>query len=419
MSVAVALKSRCPIEFDHESPEHAVAWAEQFRELRATCPIGWTEKHGGYWVATRYDDVLKIAQNPEGFTSHKSFNPETGEVKGGITLPPFATPRGIPIECDSPEWDVYRSLLNRQLSPKAVEERRQRTGRFAAALIDRVIETGRFDIVDDLTNPLPALTTMAMFGLPLHDWRRFAHPLHTMMYSQKDSAKFAGAMVDLAWIRERIDEVVRKRRTEPQDDFLSYLANAEIDGAKLNDATVWELAWNVITGGVDTTTALTSNVLLYLGRNPEMRRFLIEHPDALPIAREEFVRFFSPIHGFARNATATVDIRGQTIGAGERVYISYAAANRDPEVFDNPETVMIDRFPNRHVGFGAGKHRCVGSFQARMMFEAMMLEVLTRIPDYHIVEGQNRSYPSVGIINGWISIPATFAPGSKVGAIIS
>lgn len=417
MTTSIKSRTRCPISFDHESPEHAAAWPEQFDAIRSTCPLSWTEKHGGYWVATRYHDIIEIAQAPDSFTSHKSYNPGTGEVAGGLSIPPFPSPRGIPDESDSPEWDGFRSFLNRKLSPKAVEERRPSTERFAAALIDQVIETGRFDIVDDLTNPLPALTTMAMFGLPLEEWREFADPLHKMMYTPKESPDFLKAAAGLGWIKQRIEEEIARRRSDPRDDLLSYLAHGEIDGRKLDDSTIWEMAFNVIIGGVDTTTALTSHVLIFLSRNPAVRQLLIDKPDALPIAREEFVRFFSPVHGMARNAATAVDFHGEEIAAGDRIYLAYSAANRDPAVFEDPNSIIVDRFPNRHIGFGAGKHRCIGSFQARMMFETMITAVLTRMPDYKVI-GKAEGYPSVGTINGLISARATFTPGPKVGATI-
>ena len=408
---------RCPVAFDHESPEHARSWPEQFQEMRK-CPITWTDKHDGYWIATRYRDVLTIAQNADVFSSDKTFDPATGQVKGGLSIPPFPTPRGIPIECDSPEWDAYRKILNRALTPKVVEARRARTQTFAAALIDRFIERGTCDIVDDLTSPLPALATMDMFGLPLEQWREFADPLHTMQYAPKHTPEFAAAAASLGWIRRQVEEVVARRRKDPRDDVLTYFAECEIDGIKLDDDTIWELAWNLMVGGVDTTTALTANVLHYLSRHPDERQRLIDNPEMRPIAREEFVRFFTPVHGMARNALRDIVHDGQAIREGDRVYLAYSAANRDPEVFDNPETPVLDRFPNRHLGFGAGKHRCVGSFQARMMFEVMLDGVLTRLPDYQVNEATSQQYPSVGIINGWKAVPARFTPGPKVGASI-
>ncbi len=407
---------RCPVSFDHESPDHARRWVENYTELRSSCPVAWTEKHGGYLVATRYRDIVDMAQNPEIFSSARTYDPVTGEATGGAAIPPVPGSRGIPDETDSPEWDGFRSFLNRRFAPKAVEERRARTEQFTAALIDRVIEKGHFDIVDDLTNPLPAIATMDLFGLPIDEWNEFADPLHRLMYTPKEDPNFLVAAEKLHWIRSRVEEIVEQRRKDPKDDLLSYFANGEINGEKINGEDIWGMTFNLLLGGVDTTTALTSTVLIYLCRNPEKKGLFLDDREAANIAREEFIRYFSPIHGIGRTAAATVEFKGQTIDKGDHVYLAYAAANRDPEVFQDPDLLKLDRFPNRHIGFGAGKHRCIGSFQARMMFETMIREVLTRMPDYQIDEALLKGYPSIGVVNGWISIPATFTPGPKVGA---
>jgi cytochrome P450 len=112
-------------------------------------------------------------------------------------------------------------------------------------------------------------------------------------------------------------------------------------------------------------------------------------------------------------------MKGWKFDKGDRVYLAYASANRDPDAFEDPEKLIIDRFPNKHIGFGAGMHRCLGSFLARLMFEVMIGEVLSRIPDYRVIEEEVVKYPTVGLVNGWIHLPATFTPGKKVGATIS
>jgi cytochrome P450 len=407
---------RCPVAFDHESSEHARRWVEEFSELRSTCPIAWTEEHGGYWVVTRYRDVVDMAQKADSFNSARKFDPRTGEVKSGAAIPALPGPRGIPDETDSPDWDGFRTFLNRWFAPKAVEGRRARTEQIAAALIDRVIEAGRFDIVNDFTNPLPAIATMELFGLPLEEWNEFADPMHKLMYIPKKDPAFLVAAERIQWMRKRIEECARERRKDPRNDLLSHLANGEIDGKKLDEETIWGMSLNLLLGGVDTTTALTSSVLTYLFHNPHKKMLFLQDSDAANVAREEFVRYFSPVHGIGRSAASDIEYKGRKIAEGERLYLAYAAANRDPEVFEEPDTLKLDRFPNRHIGFGAGKHRCIGSFQARMMFETMIRAVLTRMPDYRIDESRMSSYPSIGVINGWISIPATFTPGAKVGA---
>jgi cytochrome P450 len=415
MSASNAAK-KCPISFDHESPEHAARWVEDFDEIRSSCPVAWTEEHGGYWVATRYRDIVDIAQNPTVFSSARTFDPETGAVRSGAAIPALPGTRGIPDETDSPEWDAFRTFLNRRFGPKAVEERRVRTEQFAAALIDRVIERGHFDLVDDFTNPLPSIATMDLFGLPLDAWSDYADPLHKLMYLPKTDPRFAVEAERLHWMRGQIEEHIIARRKEPKDDLLSYLANGEINGERVNDEDIWGMALNLLLGGVDTTTALTSSTLIYLYQNPDKKQIFLGDSEAASVAREEFVRYFSPVHGIGRVLTSDYEFQGQSLSQGDRLYIAYASGNRDPEVFQEPDRLKLDRFPNRHIGFGAGKHRCLGSFQARMMFETMIREVLTRMPDYRIDETQMRSYPSIGVINGWISLPATFTPGSKVGA---
>jgi cytochrome P450 len=209
------------------------------------------------------------------------------------------------------------------------------------------------------------------------------------------------------------------RRKDPRDDFLTLLATGTIDGEPLSHQRIQDLSFNILAGGVDTTTALTSSALVYLARNPADRQRLIEDPALLPFACEEFLRFYSPIPALCRTATADTEINGWQIGKGERVMLAYAAGNRDPEAFEDPESVRLDRFPNKHVGFGAGMHRCLGSFLARMMFQEMVSEVLKRMPDYELIEEELRPYPSIGGVNGWVSIPARFTPGKKLGAVIA
>lgn len=408
----------CPVQFDHETSDHARSWPAAFRELRQLCPRAWSEKHGGFWVATRLADIVAVAQRSDAFSTHKELDPETGEGRGGVSLPPVPGVRGIPNEADSPEWDAIRGFINRRFAPRAVEKRRERTKQLTAGLIDQVIEQGHFDIVEDFTNPLPALVTMDIFGFPLGEWRAFADPFHKMMYTPAGDPAIMDVIREIDHFHRRLDDEVALRRLQPNDDLISYLASGTGEGGPLDYESLHNLAFNLMVGGIDTTTALTSNTLIYLSRNPQERKRLIDEPALLPIACEEFVRFFSPIHGLARNAIMDVEVDGWRIDKGDRVLLAYASGNRDPEAFENPDEVRIDRFPNRHVGFGAGMHRCLGSFLARMMFQEMITELLTRTPDFQVVEDEIEPYPSIAKANGWIHIPATFTPGPRVGAHI-
>ncbi len=410
---------RCPVDFDHFTPDHAAHWPERFAEMRTQCPRAWSERYGGFWVVSRYQDLVGIAQKPESFSPAKHYDPETGEPRGGLAIPDLPGLRAIPNEVDPPEWNLYRTFLNRRFAPKAIDERKARARQFAAALVDRVIEKGSLDIVDDLASPLPALMMMDIFGFPLHEWRKFADPFHKMVYTAPEDPRFLDVVRGLDYFKQRVDEEIALRRDKPSDDMLGYFAAGAIEGRPLRHDEIQDLAFNLMGGGLDTTTALTSNTLLHLGRHPDMRRRLADDPSLWPVAREEFLRFVTPIHGLARTVTQDIDLEGWQFREGERVLLAYSAANRDPEIFDNPDEVVLDRFPNRHVAFGAGMHRCLGSFLARMMYETMVTEVLARIPDYRIVEEAIEPYAAVARVNGWVSIPATFTPGKKVGAEIS
>jgi cytochrome P450 len=405
----------CPVNFDHESEEHALNWPSEFREMREQCPVAWTEKHGGYWVATRYKDIVAMAQDDATFSSYKTFDPTTGHVHGGITIPATPIPRGMPVESDRPEWDGFRTFINRKFAPKAAEARRENVRRYATALLNRVIEKGEMDLVNEFTGPVPAITTMELVGLPLEEWREFADPLHEMVYTPKEAPEYPRVIKSVEWVFMRCMEELAKRRKEPpRDDLLSYFAHEKFGDSYMSDEDALAYCTNIITGGVDTTTALTSHALSYLHDNPEEKQRLIDDPKLLPIAREEFVRYFTPIHGLARNVTQDVEMDGAHMEKGDRVYLAWAAANRDPEVFETPEDINMARFPNRHIAFGAGMHRCIGSFMARVMFEEMMKQVLTRIPNYSIDLAKAKRYTSIGTINGWVDMPVTFEPGPMV-----
>lgn len=404
-----------PIAFDHESPEHAENWVAEFRDMREKCPVAWTEHHGGFWVATSYAAVVDMARDPGSFSSHKSFDPQTGTGRGGITIPFTPIPRGLPVESDPPEWNALRGFINRHFAPKAVEAFRDNARLYATALLNRVIETGEMDLVNDFTGPVPAMVTMKMMGLPLSEWREFADPLHAMVFTPKEAPEYASVVAGVEWIFRRCAEEFMRYKDQPEEDnLLSFFAHQQVDGRKLSLDEVLSLANNIIIGGVDTTTALTTHALAYLADHPEAKARLMADPSLIPFAREEFLRFFTPIHCLARNVTQDTAIKGQDLEQGDRVMLAWAAANRDPEIFEKPDEVQFDRSSNRHLAFGSGIHRCIGSSFARMMFEEMIAQMFARIPEWEVDRAASQRYRSVGTINGWEAMPIHFAPGSRV-----
>ncbi len=407
--------SRPTIELDLESPEHAASWESTAAGLRSQCPMAWSTGHGGHWIAASYKDVLRIAQDTDGFTTGKTVDPVTGHIAGGTAIPPMPVARLVPAETNRPEWDGFRNLLNPRMGPRAAEAYRARARGYCDALIDQHIERGEMDVVDEFTAPLTGLVTLDLLGVPLGEWHTFSDPLHALTSMNKNDPAYAHALHLAGVMDQRIDEEIARRRAHPQDDMIGHLVTAEIDGRPLAHADIHQIIFNIVGGGVDTTTALTSNALVWLWKNPDERRRLIADRSLLPTAREEFIRYFSPLHGTVRTAQADAEVGGQAIGPNDRVFLMLASANRDPEMFDRPEDVLLDRMPNRHIGFGAGIHRCVGSFIARVMFDVMMETILDRIPDYVVHEDGAKLYPSVSPVNGWVNIPISFTPGPRSG----
>ncbi|WP_235734884.1 cytochrome P450/oxidoreductase, partial [Nocardioides alcanivorans] len=202
----------------------------------------------------------------------------------------------------------------------------------------------------------------------------------------------------------------------PGDDTISLLLQQrKADGSLFTDAELLSVIGIAISGGVDTTTSLTGSVLVHLDEHPEMREQLIQAPDLLIDGTDEFLRRYGSVTAMARTATADTEIGGCPVSAGERVLVPWFAANHDPAVFPSPEQVQLDRDASRHLTFGIGTHRCPGSHLARAMFQEMIQQVLTRLPDYRVDRSGLVGYPSRGNHMGWDVIPATFTPGPRVG----
>jgi cytochrome P450 len=213
----------------------------------------------------------------------------------------------------------------------------------------------------------------------------------------------------------RLGEVAAERRAHPGDDVLSALVQADVGGRRLTDGEVQSVLWNLIGGGLDTTTSLTSLSLHHLDAHPELRAQLIDHPELIGAATEELLRFFSVNETLTRTITRDTELGGQQLRRGEHLMLSWLSANRDESVFDRADEVVLDRAANPHLAFGVGPHRCIGMHMARTMFQVLITEVLTRIPDYAVDREATRFYAGNPELNGVVTMPATFTPGPRTG----
>ena len=215
----------------------------------------------------------------------------------------------------------------------------------------------------------------------------------------------------------RLSAELQTRRVEPADDILTFLTTAEIDDQLLTEEEILKICFLMLIGGVDTSTGLLSHALAWLSQHPDQRQRLIDEPDLLPKATEEFLRWASPAPALAATRHRR-NGRPAELCPGDRLLLLWGSANQDEEVFDDPDHVDLDRWPNRHQAFGLGAHRCLGSNLGRIQFQEVLMAVLTRIGDYTVDLSAAEHYPSLGQVNGYTTFPARFTPSAPTGATL-
>ena len=408
---------RVVVRFDQHSTTYKSQSAELGHEIRSRCPVAWTDAHSGYWVVTGREILGELAKRPDLLSNDHDPRGERRGYQGvAIPTPQGQETRGGFLEMDPPEQLEFRRILNPYLSPTAVERWRPMVTELAQACIDEVIGSGNIDFVDDLANIVPAVLTMGMLGFPLTDWEYYADPTHAIVYTPPESPEYNSVVEQMIFMGVRLAEEVERAKTSPRPGLVASLVEAQQSNpSTFNDADLLGTLILLISGGFDTTTALTAHALQWLGAHPQERRRVSDDRSLLDTATEEFLRFTTPAQGTARTIAADCEIGGYRFREADRVWLAYALANRDPAAFPDPDDVVIDRFPNRHAAFGLGVHRCIGSNLARMTFKIMVQEVLSRIPDYAIREDGVVRYEDVGTINGFRHMPATFTPGIPQG----
>jgi cytochrome P450 len=214
---------------------------------------------------------------------------------------------------------------------------------------------------------------------------------------------------------QRLAEYVEIRKTQPRPGMITALLNAEVMGEFLPDAGIIGTVSLLIGGGFDTTTSLLAGSLDWLDHRVADRSRLVDDADLMNTATEEFLRHFTPAQGGGRTITQDCEIAGFDFSEGDRVFLSFAMCNHDPAVFPEPDEIVLDRVPNPHAAFGLGVHRCIGSNLARLGFKYMLRELLRRMPDYQVEQAGKVQYESIGVINGYKHLPATFTPGRREG----
>lgn len=401
------------IDFDHHSAQVAQDPVGSYAQLRAQCPAFWTESHGGYWVFTRYDVAAEVLNDDARFSSAR--RADAGGDGSAVSIPKRPAVPQYPIELDPPETVPFRRILNPLLSPAACERLRPSIQRRVSWMIDRFIERGECDLVANLVGPVPSSVTVDWLGLPHDGWHRMGETMHDIIARVPGDPAWIKASSDLVELYDVMRQTIKARRADPQSDVISYIVKQEINGAPITDDDALSVVALLIAGGVGTTASLSAQSLVWLSEHRDSHERLLNDPRFLRVATEEFLRYFAPVQALARTTRGDTQFAGCPMKDGDRLLIAFASANRDAEAFEKPDELLLDRFPNRHMSFGVGAHRCAGSNLARIIFQEVIQCVLRRLPDYRVDTGALVPFPSQGLNSGWQSVPAVFTPGQRLG----
>jgi cholest-4-en-3-one 26-monooxygenase len=402
---------------------------EAFRTLRREAPVHWnpgTQHFNGFWSLTRYDDVLFVSRHPELFISSKGIS--GAGLRDPSSVPnPTAEPGGVSIiTMDPPRHGKIRRLVNKGFTPRAVNAMAPRIREITGTILDRIGPNGNCDFVLDVASQLPLAVICGMMGLEQEHWP-LMFELTNMVLGPADpeyqvdvaDEEKGSDLVRLrtAWAgRERMmaffREILELRRASPRDDLISILLESEVDGDRLSETDVLAFCFLLILAGNETTRNAISGGLLVLCEHPAERARLLADWSLIDSAVEEILRWTSPLHHMSRTVTADVEIRGTTIRAGEHVLLWYPSANRDEDVFPDPDRFDISRTPNEHLAFGFSEHFCLGAGFARQEIKIMFEELFKRFPDIQLAGSPARLRSN--FINGIKRMPVVFTPTALV-----
>ena len=385
-------------DYDVLDPGYVVAPYGMWDELRSACPVAHTDRWGGSFLPTRYADIAAVAHDVERFSSR-----DVGVVGGDEPLEGMPDLRLPPIDSDPPDHTWARRLILPWFSHLRVDGYEAMTRAWCDELIDRVIDTGRADAAKDYAQRIPVRVISWMLGVPdeLNDtftgWVR-----DVLEYGHEPERSVPGWNAIAAYFIEAVED----RRRHPGPDLVSELLHAEVDGEPVPVEHVLGTLALLLVAGVDTTWSSIGSAMWHLASHETDRRRLVAEPELIPTAIEELLRAYSPVT-MARIAVGDTEIAGCPVHAGDRVLLSFPAANRDPAAFERADEVVIDRQVNRHVAFGVGIHRCAGSNLARMELRVAVETWLRRIPEFRLADAGDVTWAG-GQVRGPRSVPVQF-----------
>jgi cytochrome P450 len=354
---------------------------DQFDWLRANEPVRWHEEPNGkgFWAVTRHADVWTVDRDFQTYSSEPTIM-ITDPLADAGSFGPYK----MMLMMDPPEHTGFRKLIRSEFTEPSARLRQERIQQLAKQIVDAVIDKGECDFVNDVAGEMPSFVIAELMGLPLEDGRELYKLTEIIHTAPEAQAPGAGGQAVMKMF-EYGSKVIAEKRARPGDDLASKLLACEVDGRKLEDMEFLLFFLLLVDAGGDTTRNLLSGGLLALMEHPEQYAWLMADLDGrLATAREEMLRWTSPVIYMRRTARRSAELAGAQIREGDKVVMYFGAANRDPAVFDRPDVFDLSRAENPHIAFGTGPHGCLGQHIARIEIDAMLREVLTRMKAFEL-----------------------------------
>jgi cytochrome P450 len=383
MTDIVEEQSQSP--FTGMDPEMTAHPQVMYKSLRDDCPV--MEVEGMGVVLTRKAEIDEVLRHPETFSSSM----DAIDLKNARPM--------IPLQIDPPEHKKFRKLLDPIFAPRRMALMDEAVARLVNQLIDGFIDRGELDFATEFSVPFPSEVFLTLLGLPLGELDRFLamkdgiiRPDHVVgkPYGSKAANDHQQKVADSVYAY--FNEVLDEREETRQDDLLSHFLDAEVEGNRLTRNDILDICFLFLIAGLDTVTATLDCMFAYLAQHPEHRQQLVDDPAMIPSAIEELLRWETPVMGVVRASVEDTSVDGCPIKRGDQVMIMIGSANTDEAEFEDADTVRFDREVNRHIAFGGGIHRCLGSHLARLELRVALREWHRRIPEYSVEPGHTLVY---------------------------
>jgi cytochrome P450 len=396
---------RAEVDLDHHSAEFRDNPHGTFREMRESgCPVAHSDHYDGFWALVDYASVFEAARDDALFNSFPSVGVPASELPLQI----------LPIESDPPETQELREVTLKRFSPGSAERFREAAVAMTNEAIDAFIERGECDLVGELTTPLPARLILRLLNFDESRYMDWVGWVHSTVHDRAHDPEKAG-MAGMEMFGEIVKHMQERRAEGLGDELFSDILRGTLHDKPLDDGQVTMYTVLMMLGGMDTTSGFTGNVLLRLCKDKDLRQQFIDDPTLIKKGTDELLRLYTPTLGLARTVSRDAEFHGQSLCKGDRAILMWAAANRDPEMFSDPDTLDLSR-PNakKQMAFGVGMHRCLGSHYAKLMFDVMVTQVLKRLPDFELA-GEPSLFEDAGEVYAVRELPVSFTPGPRVG----